>query len=52
MTSEEIEIIVNDLIEMYGDNLPDPEHCPTEFSYIVKLYNYCKNGVKDGSDQA
>lgn len=40
MTNEQLEKIGNDLVEMYGDELPDPEHCPREFQYILKLYMY------------
>ena len=26
------------LVKKYGDELPDPEHCPKQFKYLVKLY--------------
>ena len=28
------------LVEMYGDELPNPEHEPLRFAYFVKLYKY------------
>ena len=40
MTPEQLEKIVKTLEEMYGDKLPDPEQCPKEFGYILKLYMY------------
>lgn len=44
MTSEELEELVKKtgkiLEEMYGDDLPNPEHCPKEFNHILKMYMY------------
>ena len=40
MTNEQLEKIGNDLVEMYGDELPDPIQCPREFGYILKMYMY------------
>lgn len=40
MTDDELTNIWNDLVKSYGDKLPDPVHCPREFSHYVKLYNY------------
>lgn len=28
------------LKEMFGDQLPDPQHYPVQFEYYVKLYRY------------
>lgn len=39
-TDEEIINVWNDLVRIYGDDLPDPEHCPNEFAYRLKLYYY------------
>ena len=39
MINEQIE----EFLEMYGDRLPDSEHCPKEFAYYVKLYKYIKS---------
>lgn len=40
MTDEQVTKHYNKLVEMYGDRLPDPEHEPMQFAYIVKLYKY------------
>ena len=37
---QDLERIGKDLEEMYGDDLPNPEHCPKQFAYILKLYMY------------
>ncbi len=42
MTREQIARIVEEMIDMFGDKLPDPEHCPKEFQYFIKLYFYEK----------
>jgi len=31
---------VKEFLRMYGDRLPNPENCPREFEYYVKLYKY------------
>ena len=33
---------IEEFLKMYGDRLPNPEHCPKEFEYYVKLYKYVK----------
>jgi hypothetical protein len=33
---------IEEFLRIYGDRLPNPEHCPKEFEYYVKLYKYCK----------
>jgi hypothetical protein len=38
MTDEQLEKIMADLIEIYGDELPNPDHQPMVFSYLLKLY--------------
>jgi hypothetical protein len=40
MTNEELEQFVKDLMEHYGDNLPNPEHEPKRFEYYLKLFKY------------
>jgi hypothetical protein len=40
MTDEQLEKIMNDMIEIYGDELPNPDHCPNEFRHILKMYMY------------
>ena len=39
-TDKEIINVWNDLVRIYGDDLPDLEHCPNEFAYRLKLYYY------------
>ena len=45
MTDDELLIIYKiyeEMQEMFGDNLPDPEYYPRTFAYYVKLYKHCK----------
>jgi len=42
MTNEELEKIAQEMIEHYGDRLPNPEHEPLRFQYYVKLFKYVK----------
>lgn len=42
MTDQEIEQAIKEMIEMWGDNLPNPEQEPKRFAYYVKLYLYYK----------
>jgi hypothetical protein len=37
-----VEEHIKEFLEIYGDRLPNPEHCPIEFEYYVKLYKYVK----------
>lgn len=37
MTDEEVLHHYNRMVEIYG-TLPDPEHEPRQFDYLVKLY--------------
>ena len=38
MTDEQI----HELIEMFGDKLPNPTHNPRQFQYYVLLYKHIK----------
>jgi len=38
MTDQEILYHLNRMIEIYGDDLPNPEQEPKRFAYYVKLY--------------
>jgi hypothetical protein len=40
MSSEELEKIYDEMVEIFGDNLPNPEQEPIRFAYYVKLYKY------------
>lgn len=42
MTDDEIKKILEDLVKMFGDKLPDPTHYPKIFEYYVKLYIHTK----------
>ena len=35
--------IIRRFLEFYDHKVPDPEHCPREFAYYVKLFYYCIN---------
>jgi hypothetical protein len=38
-----VEEQIEEFLEMYGDRLPNPDHCPKEFAYYVMLYKYSKS---------
>lgn len=40
MTETEVLQMYEELKEMFGESLPDPEHHPIQFQYYVKLFNY------------
>jgi len=40
-----IEEKIEEFLEMYGDKLPNPEHCPKEFEYYVRIYKYYKDNI-------
>jgi len=40
MEPKEIEKIYNEMVEIFGDSLPNPEQEPVRFAYYVKLYKY------------
>ena len=42
MTDEEIEKAYNEMVEMWGDKLPNPEHHPIQFNYYVRMYKFLK----------
>ena len=42
MTNEEIENAYNEMIEMWGDKLPNFEHEPLRFAYYVRMWKYYK----------
>lgn len=39
MTDEELQAILDDMEEKFGQ-LPDPNHYPGAFEYLMKLYKY------------
>jgi len=38
MSDNELIEIYNEMVEIYGDQIPHPEHEPIRFAYYVKLY--------------
>ena len=42
MMQDSLETFTKELIEFYGDRLPNPEHYPNSFDYFVKLFIYFK----------
>jgi len=38
MTTEQIQ----EFLDMFGDQLPDPKHYPRQFQYYVLLYKFTK----------
>jgi len=45
MTDQEIQKAYEDMIEMWGDKLPNYEHEPLRFAFYVRMYKYLKNIV-------
>jgi hypothetical protein len=42
MTDEQLEQIGQDLVSIFGDSLPNPEHEPLRFAYYIKLLFFIK----------
>jgi hypothetical protein len=42
MTEEEIKKIYHEMLEMFGDKIPNPDHYPRTFEYFVRLYLHSK----------
>ena len=40
MTEHEAELIYNDLVQLFGDRLPNYEREPRRFAYYVKIYKH------------
>ena len=40
MEKEELEKIHQEMVDIFGDHLPNPEQEPIRFAYYVKLYKY------------
>ena len=40
MTNEQILEYYDKLVRYYGPALPDPDHQPVQFQYLVDLYKY------------
>lgn len=42
MTDEEILTAYQEMVDIWGDKLPNPEHEPIRFAYYIKMYSYYK----------
>jgi hypothetical protein len=51
MTNEEIEKFGKELVEHYGDKLPNPIHEPIRFAYYIKLFKYERQLNEHGRGQ-
>lgn len=40
MTEQEAELIYNDLVNLFGDRLPNFEREPRRFAYYIKIYKH------------
>ena len=45
LTDEEANRILSQMIEIFGDRLPDPEHYPLEFAITSSLEISCHNAT-------
>ena len=43
MSDEEVLKMYNEMVEYYRDRLPNFEHYPKQFAYLVKLWKYYKS---------
>jgi hypothetical protein len=43
MQNEEVLRIYEDMVKVFGNNLPNPDQEPIRFAYYVKLYRYFYN---------
>jgi hypothetical protein len=46
MTDEEILKAYEEIVQEWGDKLPNPEHEPRRFAYYVNMYKYFKERNK------
>ena len=42
MTEEEIKLAYEEMVEQWGDKLPNYEHEPIRFAYYVRMYKHMK----------
>lgn len=50
MSDEEVMNMYNEMVEYYGDRLPNFEHYPRQFAYCVRLWKYYKSKQNESSD--
>lgn len=48
MTDEELKTILDEMLIMFGDNLPNPEQEPIRFKTYVKWYKFYKQRRGEG----
>lgn len=41
MTDQEVIDFIEEMRKLFG-KIPNPEHCPKEFEYCVKIFSYIK----------
>lgn len=42
MNDDEVKKLYAEMVNEYGNKLPNPEHCPNTFAYYVRLYLHFK----------
>ena len=47
MTDDEVLKMYERMQEVFGDELPDPEHEPIKFAYYVKIFKYYHTEVAE-----
>jgi hypothetical protein len=45
MTEQEIESAYDEMLELWGEKLPNHEHEPIRFAFYVKMWKYYKGRV-------
>lgn len=50
MTDAEALKMYEELVEWYGDKLPNPDHHPIQFAHCVKLFKYYKERRNDNNN--
>jgi len=43
VSDAELQSIGERMVALYGDELPDPEQCPIQFAFYVKMFMYFHN---------
>lgn len=51
MGTVDIEKILDEMIEFFGDNLANPEHEPKRFAWQVKFYKYMNRSKAEFNSQ-
>ena len=40
MTDEQAQRVLDEMVDLWGDKLPNPDHEPIRFHYYMKLFKY------------